>query len=96
MAGEVLTVLPCCFPEPSGELMATYGYSPDYNRNYNEDEGTIDSVCTHCRKTIARGREERKISLLEEIHLCIPKLAATGQLVTNTIPLDPREQWHML
>lgn len=76
--------------------MAAYGYSADYSRSYNEDEGTIDSVCRHCCKTIARGREEQKISLLEEIHLCIPKLAATGQLVTDTAPLDRGEQWHVL
>jgi len=76
--------------------MATYGCSPEYTHSFNDDEGTVDSVCKYCRKTIASNREARKIFLLEEIHTCIPKLAATGQLGIQPATRRPRENSHVL
>ena len=76
--------------------MATYGCSPGYCRSYNDDEGTVDSVCIYCRRMIASDREERKIFLLEEIHTCIPKFAATGRLGIRIATRRPRENRHAL
>jgi len=76
--------------------MAMHGCSPDYRRSYNEEEGTVDSVCIYCRRTIASGREERKIFLLEEIHTCISKCVATGQLGVQPALRRPRENRHAL
>jgi hypothetical protein len=76
--------------------MATYGCSPDYIRSYNDDEGTVDSVCAYCRKTIASDREERKIFLLEEIHTCIAKLVATGALGIQPAIPGLRQNRHVL
>ncbi len=76
--------------------MAKYGCSPDYSRSYNDDEGTVASVCKYCRKTIASDREERKIFLLEEIHTCIPKFAATGQLGIRPALRGLRQNRHVL
>ena len=75
--------------------MATYGCSPDYTRSYNDEEGTVESLCIYCRKTIASDREERKIFLLEEIHTCIAKLAANGALCIQPAILRPPENNHV-
>jgi hypothetical protein len=72
--------------------MVPCGCSPDYERRYNEDEGTIDLVCRYCSQTIAIAREAQKLPLLEEQRLCMAKLIASSQLVVNNIAGDPREQ----
>jgi hypothetical protein len=76
--------------------MATYGSFTDYTRTYNEDEGAVESTCRHCSRTVARARDEKKLSLLEEIHICIPKLAAAGQLVVGVVPHVAYGRRHIL
>jgi len=73
--------------------MATYGTSRDYDRSYNEDEGAIESVCRHCCRTVALARDESRLSLLEETHLCIPKLANANQSVLGKRAHHPEQRW---
>ena len=65
--------------------MATLDSSPDYSRRYNDDEGFVESICRYCHRTVANGREERRLSLLEEMHLCIPKLLAADQISITSV-----------
>jgi hypothetical protein len=76
--------------------MAAYGSSSDYTRIYNEDEGAVESVCRHCTRTVASARDEKKLSSLEEMHLCIPKLVAANQLVVGDVLPVNRGQGHVL
>ncbi len=76
--------------------MGTYGSSANYTRRYNDAEGTVDSICSHCHRTVASARDEKRLSLLEEIHLCIPKLIAADQLVVAAGLPDAGERSYVL
>jgi hypothetical protein len=83
-------------PALSGDVMAAYGSSLDYTRSYDEAEGAVKSTCRHCSRTVAVARDEKKLSLLEEIHLCIPKLAAANQLVVGEVLRVAGNRCHVL
>ena len=37
-------------------------------------DGTFDSICTYCFQTIASAKEESKLQLAEQKHVCEPHL----------------------
>ena len=65
--------------------MATLASSPHYSRRYNDDEGVVESICRYCHRTIANGREEKRLSLHEEIPSCVPKLLAADQIAITSV-----------
>jgi len=46
---------------------------PCFTRMKNPDS-TIDSICEHCYKTVAKDRDEQALATAEGTHSCDPNL----------------------
>jgi hypothetical protein len=43
--------------------------SPNFQHRYNQD-GTCDSICLRCYRTVASSREEQWLAYQESVHTC--------------------------
>jgi hypothetical protein len=52
---------------------------PDYIHRQNDDE-TVDSICTRCIATIGSTQKEHDLAVLEEEHKCLKLRSILGWL----------------
>jgi len=49
-----------------------------FSHRYSSPDGTWQSICPECYKTVAESREERDLKRAEDTHVC---LSLNGRLV---------------